>query len=163
MDRKKTVSKGTDSGNLVKIILIIVMIFGLFYLLTYYIDKKKKNNEETGTNYIPYIQYNEILIGSLLNQSASDYYVLIASKEDYRSTYASLISSYNADNKFYYAFLDNGFNRSFINDESNTNAENINDFKVNGLTLVKVSSGRIIESYEKTESILGAFLKINGK
>ena len=46
----KNYSQDFEMGNLVKIIIVLLIVFGLFYILTYYIQKNKKtesNNNDT--------------------------------------------------------------------------------------------------------------------
>lgn len=159
----KSYNQDFEVGNLVKIILVILVVFGLFYVLTYYIQKNKKtesNNNDT-KNTITTIQYDEILMGEILNQSENEYYVLLVKNEDYTKTYKEYISKYSNGNKFYYSLIDNGMNSRYLSDTSNLNVENIDELKVVGTSLVKVNSGKIIESYDGNSSVMQAFIKIN--
>lgn len=159
----KSYNQNFEVGNLVKIILVILVVFGLFYVLTYYIQKNKKtesNNNDT-KNTITTIQYDEILMGEILNQSENEYYVLLVKNEDYTKTYKEYISKYSNGNKFYYSLIDNGMNSRYLSDTSNLNVENIDELKVVGTSLVKVNSGKIIESYDGNSSVMQAFIKIN--
>ena len=159
----KSYNQNFEVGNLVKIILVILVVFGLFYVLTYYIQKNKKtesNNNDT-KNTITTIQYDEILMGEILNQSENEYYVLLVKNGDYIKTYKEYISKYSNGNKFYYSLIDNGMNSRYLSDTSNLNVENIDELKVVGTSLVKVNSGKIIESYDGNSSVMQAFIKIN--
>lgn len=159
----KSYNQDFEVGNLVKIILVILVVFGLFYVLTYYIQKNKKtesNNNDT-KNTITTIQYDEILMGEILNQSENEYYVLLVKNEDYTKTYKEYISKYSNGNKFYYSLIDNGMNSRYLSDISNLNVENIDELKVVGTSLVKVNSGKIIESYDGNSSVMQAFIKMN--
>lgn len=159
----KSYNQDFEVGNLVKIILVILVVFGLFYVLTYYIQKNKKteiNNNDT-KNTITTIQYDEILMGEILNQSENEYYVLLVKNEDYTKTYKEYISKYSNGNKFYYSLIDNGMNSRYLSDTSNLNVEDIDELKVVGTSLVKVNSGKIIESYDGNSSVMQAFIKMN--
>lgn len=159
----KSYNQDFEVGNLVKIILVILVVFGLFYVLTYYIQKNKKtesNNNDT-KNTITTIQYDEILMGEILNQSENEYYVLLVKNEDYTKTYKEYISKYSNGNKFYYSLIDNGMNSRYLSDTSNLNVENIDELKVVGTSLVKVNSGKIIESYDGNSSVMQAFIKMS--
>lgn len=159
----KSYNQDFEVGNLVKIILVILVVFGLFYVLTYYIQKNKKtesNNNDT-KNTITTIQYDEILMGEILNQSENEYYVLLVKNEDYTKTYKEYINKYSNGNKFYYSLIDNGMNSRYLSDTSNLNVENIDELKVVGTSLVKVNSGKIIESYDGNSSVMQAFIKMN--
>ena len=100
-------------------------------------------------------------MGEILNQSESEYYVLMVKKEDYTKTYKEYISKYSNGNKFYYSLLDNGMNSRYLSESSNLNVENIDELKVVGTSMVKVNSGKIIESYDGSSSVMQAFIKMN--
>lgn len=158
----KAVSSELEIGNLFKIILIILIVFGIFYVLTYYMQKNKKTlTTPNSDNSVAIIQYDEILIGNILNQSETDYYVLILKKEDYDKRYKDYLNNYTNNNKFYYSFIDNGLNRNYVSENSNLNVESINDLKVSGTTLLKISSGKIVESYDGNDSVMQKFIDIN--
>ena len=76
---KKNYNSEIEIGNLFKIILIILVVFGIFYIFTYYLQKNRKSEmlKNNITNKITTIQYDEILLGDLLNQNDTEYYVLI--------------------------------------------------------------------------------------
>lgn len=159
----KSYNSDFEMGNLFKIILTILVVFGLFYVLTYYIQKNKKteSNSNDAKNTITTIQYDEILMGEILNQSENEYYVLIVKNDDYTKTYKEYINKYSNGNKFYYSLIDNGMNNRYLSDTSNLNVENIDELKVVGTSLVKIKSGKIIESYDGNSSVMQAFIKIN--
>lgn len=150
-------------GNLFKIILIILVIFGLFYVITYYSEKNKKLKPSTSepTNSYVEIQYDEILIGSALNQKEEEYYVLIAKEDTYKTSFKSLVATLNNKTRIYYSFIENGLNSKYITkDESNLNVGNIEELKVKKDTLLKINNHSISETYEGTEDILNKFVEI---
>lgn len=159
----KNYSQEIEVGNLFKIILIILIVFGIFYIFTYYLQKNKSetNNLNNNTNHITIIQYDEILIGDSLNQSESDYYVLYVKKADYNARYKEYLSRYNNDNKFYYSLIDDGLNRNFISDTSNLNVDNIADLRISDTSLLKISNGKIVETYDGNANVMQAFIDIN--
>lgn len=154
-----------EIGNMVKIILIIVMVFGMFYILTYYIQQKQNNNNSNynsnDDDLVTIIQYDEILIGSILAQSEDSYYVLITNQKDYENRYNEYISRYNNNNKFYYSIIDNGLNGKYKSETSNLNIENIQDLKISSTTLLKIIDGKIVEYYDGDSEVMQAIIKIN--
>ena len=151
-------------GNLFKIILIILVVFGLFYVITYYGEKNKKLKPSTSENTDSYveIQYDEILIGSALNQKEEEYYVLIAKEDNYKQFYKSLTPSVNNKTRLYYSFIENGLNSKYITKEdSNLNVQNIEELKIKKDTLLKVNNHGISETYEGTEDIMNKFVEIS--
>ena len=52
-------------------------------------------------------------------------------------------------------------NSRYLSESSNLNVENIDELKVVGTSMVKVNSGKIIESYDGSSSVMQAFIKMN--
>ena len=146
---------GSEIKNLLKIILIVTAIFLIFYGITTLVTDKKKEEENPNTSEA-IIQYDEILLGTLFNQSNSEYYVLITTEEDqYASNYLGLISSYQAkenSKRVYTANLDNGFNKSYKAEETKI-SNNLKDLKLSGSTLLKIKNKNIVESYKNQAEI----------
>ncbi len=160
-DNKNNVSE-IEMGNLFKIILVILVVFGAFYIFTYYLQKNKRTeNVDNKPNTITTIQYDEILIGNILNQSENDYYVLIVNKSDYDARYKNYLSKSSTNHKFYYSLIDNGLNRSYISDNSNLMVDNIRDLKVSATSLLKINNGKIVESYDGNSAVMEALININ--
>ncbi len=158
----KNYNQEIEIGNLFKIILVILIVFGAFYIFTYYLQKNKKTADpNNNANHITTIQYDEILIGDSLNQSENDYYVLFVKKSDYTTRYKEYLSRYNNNYKFYYSLIDNGLNRGFIADSSMLDVDNIKDLRVSGTSLIKISAGKIVESYDGNANVMQALININ--
>lgn len=158
----KNYNQEIEMGNLFKIILVILIVFGAFYIFTYYIQKNKKTTPQNNdTNYITTIQYDEILIGDSLNQSENEYYVLFVKKSDYTTRYKEYLSRYNKNHKFYYSLIDNGLNSGFIAETSMLNADNIQDLRISNTSLIKISAGKIVESYDGNANVMQALININ--
>lgn len=160
---KKNYNSEIEIGNLFKIILIILVVFGIFYIFTYYLQKNRKSEmlKNNITNKITIIQYDEILLGDLLNQNDTEYYVLIVSKSDYNDRYKEYLSKYNNNNKFYYSLIDNGLNKAYISDISNFDIEDIKDLRISGTSLLKINSGKIIASYDGNANVMQQFIELN--
>lgn len=137
--------------NLIKIIIILILIAGLFYGLTIIImnnQKEKVNN----TTYDPEIKYDEILIGSIFNQKEEEYYVLAELTSDYL-TLSSAVSNYSKKEdtlKIYIANLNDGFNKQYLGTESNFEKK----YPIfSQSTLLKISNKKIVEYTEGIEEI----------
>lgn len=151
-----------EMGNLFKIVLVILIVFGAFYIFTYYLQKNKKvTNQNNNTNPITTIQYDEILIGNSLNQNEESYYVLFVKKSDYTARYKEYLTRYNNKHKFYYSLIDNGLNSGFIAESSILNVDNIKELRVSDTSLIKVSAGKIVESYDGNANVMQALININ--
>jgi len=136
--------------KLLKIVLIVTGIMVIFYGITLVatnkadetIEKENNDNQPSETQ----IQYENILIGSMLNNDGT-YYVLIEEKDDNRlAEYDSLIATIKASEDapaIYKANLTDSFNKDYLGKEHNYYVNDIADFKVTGTTLVKIKDRKI--------------------
>ncbi len=160
---KQIESKTTSSefAKLVKIVLIVTAVMLVFYLITLVATNKADNastdsasqtEEKTKTE----IQYDYIMIGEMLNYSGT-YYVLIEEDGDNRiNEYSTLIETISANEdapSIYTANLTDAFNKGYLSKEANYDVSDIADFRVTGTTLVKVSDGKILDTYETYDKI----------
>ena len=152
---EKETKKGTNAPvtnnemvNLIKIVLIVTAIFLIFYGITTLVTDK--SNSGTNPEDVV-IQYDEILLGTLFEQSNAEYYVLVTAEEDYNvQTYSSLVSSYKAKEnslRVYTSNLDNGFNKSYKAEETKI-SNNLQELKLKGSTLLKIKDKTIVAHYE---------------
>lgn len=138
----------------VKILIGLIVIILGFYLLTQKLNNKSvyKRTDNKGS-----IQYSYIYLGTLLNLSDSEYYVLAIDSQDVNNTYilneASMYKSKTDRIPLYYADLSFELNKSFKADNSNYSESNINDLKVKKTTLIRVKNGKITQFIEKDEEI----------
>ena len=115
-------------------------------------------NKESEKTVIPgEVNYNKTLIGSMLNLSSEEYYVMLVDLEAQDAIYyTGLIDSYK-DNKealsIYLADLNNPLNKTYISNEANLETSDLTKFKVQGPTLVKIKNGKITKSLTKAEEM----------
>ncbi len=158
-----SVVSSDEMGKLIKIILILIVIVVAFYGLTVLITKFQKTSvPDRNKNTTPaVIQYDEILIGTMLNQAREEYYVLIQKDDDQYQTLTSYyLQRYNSTTKplkVYIANINSVYNQFYISENSNIKTNNISEFKVSTITLVKVKNHEIVEAYEGLEEIEKAF------
>lgn len=146
-------SSSDELSKLIKIILIVTGIIIVFYGVTAIITEKAK---ETSDKSEPVdIQYDSIVIGSMLNINGS-YYVLIEEADDVRlNEYTTLIQTIQANEdapKIYTADLNSSFNRGYLSNKTNYDS-NMETFRVKGTTLVKVSDHKIVSVYDNYDAI----------
>ena len=151
--------------RLLKIILIVTVIFMVFYGVTLFVTNKSDEVlTERATNNKTVekaeIQYDNIIIGTMLNYGGS-YYVLIQGEDDSRlDEYSALIESIkeNEDSlAIYQANLTDSFNKSYLGKEENYYVSDISEFKVKGTVLVKVVDGEIdtvLDNYDAIKNKL---------
>lgn len=149
-------SNSDELSKLIKIVLIITAIIVVFYGVTVVVTKKAKEAAEEKNKQAVEIQYDSIMIGSMLNIDGS-YYVLIEDKDDIKSSeYTTLLQTIKANDDaptIYTADLSSSFNKSYLSDKSNYDS-NMEKFKVTGTTLVKISDHKITNVYDSHDKII---------
>ncbi len=156
-------NSGENSNELIKLLKIILIVTGImliFYGITLLVTDKAdekietQNKEETSSK--TEIQYENIMIGSLLNHDGS-YYVLIEKDDDnHLDEYDSLIGTIKSSEDaptIYKANLTDSFNKNYLGEEANYYVDDIADFKVTGTTLVKVQDGKIVSVSDSYDAI----------
>lgn len=170
-EKKKTVEKARrnlhfeksndadEFSKLIKIVLLVTVIMIVFYFVTTIVTRKAnaiKTVKNLKTNEKAKIQYDSLIIGSMLKMDGS-YYVLIENEDDEKiSEYKTLMQTIEANDeapKIYTASLDNSFNNFYLNDESNYDS-NLENFRVRGTTLVKINNHKIEKTFDSYDDIL---------
>lgn len=160
IDKQNSVDNGNELIKLLKIILIVTGIMLIFYGITLLVtdkaDEKIENQNKKETASKTEIQYENIMIGSLLNHDGS-YYVLIEKDDDnHLNEYDSLIGTIKSSEDaptIYKANLTDSFNKNYLGEEANYYVDDIADFKVTGTTLVKVQDGKIVSVSDSYDAI----------
>lgn len=145
-----------EATNLIKIILIVSAIFLIFYGITVIVTKNKKETAPETQDTV--IQYDEILLGTLFEQSNSEYYVLVTKSDDeYLTTYTTYLTTYKSKEnatRFYTSNLDSGFNKTYIAEESILDTNTLTELKFKESTLLKIKDKKIVSSYEGNVKII---------
>ena len=131
-------------GVLLLIISIMYVIFGL------YIDYKFIYKDEI-LELSSDLSDNTILAFDSLNQKEKEYYVYFYDFDNEVWYISNFIYDKIGDIKIYEVDLGNDLNKNYISNESNRYAKDIDDLKVVGNTLIKVSNGKIVKYYEGNE------------
>ena len=164
---KKQSTNDTDlGGDEIKKLLIIIgavcAIMLIFYFITEGVLKNKKEEEKPETPEIKIeseIQYEQILMGAMLDQKEDSYYVFAYDEEDHLNSvydeYFKIYEKVDEHLKVYRVNLSDDFNKSYIAEESYLEGSNINKIKVTGPTLIRVEEGAMYLSFEGTDEILG--------
>ena len=154
---KKVVNENTPKENnnemvkLFKIVLIVTGVMIVFYGITLLVTNKSEEvinsqNEENNQPASTEIQYENIMIGTMLNGSGT-YYVLIEKEDDNRlAEYESIITTIKSSEDapaIYKANLTDSFNETYLGKEQNYYVEDLSKFRVTGTVLVKVKDGKI--------------------
>ncbi len=145
-----------ELSKLIKIVLIVTAIIVVFYGVTVVVTNKAKEAAEEENKEATEIQYDSIVIGSMLNINGT-FYVLIEDEDDVRlNEYTTLIQTISASEdapKIYTADLSSSFNKNYLSDETNYDSD-MTKFRVKGTTLVRVSDHEITDVYDNHDSIV---------
>lgn len=149
-------SESNELTKLIKIVLIVTVIIIVFYGVTVIVTNKVKEVREEQNKQPVEIQYDSIMIGSMLNIDGS-FYVLIENPDDIRlSEYTTLLQTIKANEDapiVYTADLGSTFNNNYLSDKSNYNSD-MENFKVTGTTLVRVRNHKISDVYDNYDDII---------
>jgi len=157
-NKSKITKNDNELVKLIKIVLIITVIMAIFYGITMLVTKNRELStyENNGNSEKAVIQYENIMIGTLLNKEENRYYVLIEEDEDQRIVeYDNLIQLASAKEdtpRFYTANLTDSFNKNYLAKEANI-TDNMEEFKVSGTTLIEIKDGKIINTYMNYDEI----------
>ncbi len=145
----------TEIGNVVKYLIIVVLIFGAVYLLTEYITNHSSNSDYKNKVGEATIQSDKILAGSTFNQKDDEYYVLFYNTVD-NATYTETYSSYKEKKDhtpIYYVDTKEGLNRDYVGETTDEEPTSIENLKVKGPTLIKITKGEVTEYITDEEEI----------
>lgn len=97
--------------------------------------------------------YENILIGTVFNQNEKEYYVLFDKYgEGTNDVYVeSLVTA--SKKKIYKVDMSNKANASHNSEKGNAKAKKSSELKINGITMIKIKSGKIAKYYEGTDAI----------
>ena len=93
------------------------------------------------------------MIGNVFNRDEKNYLVLFDNYKNYKvnSYINSLIK--NSDETVYKVDMSLSENASHISDESNKNATSSEELRINDVTLIKISKGKIVKYLTGSEEI----------
>lgn len=149
------------------VVFVLVAIFFVFYGITALVHRNDNNHNFNFDDNTPVeIQYDEILVGGILNQNSDEYYVLLQREDDvYVDLYHYYASKYKAKSdslKVYVVDVDNVFNKGYVADTSQLVVTNLSEMKIAGTALLHVRGHQIIASYEGEEQIVSKMKELIG-
>jgi len=151
---KKQIKNENEMLKFIKLIIVVTVIFGLFYALTVFINKEDEQNKNEDENVS--IQYNEILIGNIFNQSNDNYYVLVEKPTDNNvqayEAYLSMYSQKKESKRVYFCNLDSVLNLQYNKEETKL-SDNISELQFSQTVLLEIENKKIKNSYASDEKI----------
>lgn len=153
--------------SMIKILSLLIIIFGAFYFVTTLLIKPKEENPNNPV----VIDSSKIIMSQLFTRSNDEYYVLAVKESLYGSAYQetnyteiynNYIKEYkNKENPlpFYYIDLDDGLNKAFLGEKMNI-SNDITKIKLNNEVLFKIKNGKIENKYVGKEEIIDKLSKL---
>ena len=146
------------------IIFVIVLLFivGIYFFTAFVNKDNDAKTEETNTSTEVEIDTSKVIVGTMLQKSDKDYYVILYKSDDNKaSEYMSLASRYKSSKgalPIYTVDLSDGMNSKYYDkDNTNLSAENINDLRFGDITLLEVKDNKIAKSFNSVEKIKKEF------
>ena len=154
-----------EYSKIIKITIGVVLVLALTYFVTAIVSGEIKfGNKEEVLKEETSIQYEEIMVGQMLNRSENEYYVLLFNFTDsFASYYLSLKDNYSlTDNalSFYIIDLEKHVNKDYVLKDGEYLVEKpvrLVDFKVTSPTIVKIKDKKVMERISGRDNILKFF------
>jgi hypothetical protein len=154
--QQKVQQQKINSDNEVRqfglLVIIIVIILFVIYIISSLLKGKDYSSIFDNSLDVNEIQYDEILVGTMLKQNEESYYVLVLDSNDpYTDILKDYVSSYLEEEytiRLYTVDLNNIFNKSAKAEEFDYDS-----LKFKGNSLVLVENGIIKETEEDSENI----------
>ena len=153
--------------GMIKILLILIAIFGTFYFVTTLLINPKEENQNNPV----VIDSSKIIMNQLFTRPNEEYYV-IAIKEslygslyqntNYTEIYNNYIKKYKSKEKtlpFYYINLDDALNKKYIGEKMNV-SDDITKLQLNDEVLFKIKNGKIEKKYVGKDAIIDKLSKL---
>lgn len=159
---QKEVTKNSSNNELKQLgilVAVIVIFLGIVYIVSVLVKGKDYSSIFDNSLDTSEIQYDEILVGTILKQAPDNYYVLVLDEDDsYKTIFESYIATYNGleyKTKIYTVDLGNGFNKTAKVEEAN-----YGDLKFSGTVLLKIENHEIIESITNSDEIGATIIRM---
>lgn len=142
---------------------LIIILVGVYYFTRAFVTKDliKTTSEVNYQDGI--INYNVVVVGTMLNRVENEYYVMAFSGKDIKTAeYNTLISKYGKVEKslkVYYLDTDNELNKKYVatDDKVSTTFTNLKELKLGNLTLLKIKEGKVVKLLTSEDKIKKEF------
>ena len=105
------------------------------------------------------IDYEYILAGTVFDRTEKEYYVIFDDYDKNEYKYTNSLVKDGAKIPVYKVDLSKAENSSCISEESNPNAKNASELKINDITLIRITKGKISKYIVGNEKIEEQFSK----
>lgn len=160
MNFNETETKTVKQLVIILVVVIIVAILA-YFITTKVVNKTSSSDDSSSTSSnVNYIDPTKAIVGTMLNRTSDDYYVILYSTDsDNSSAYARLLSQYsNKDGALpaYLVDLNNKLNESYVasaDEKTNPTASELKDLRFGEITLLHIKNHKIVKAFESVEAI----------
>lgn len=129
------------------LLVVIIVVIGGYFVSKVVVKKQAEENNSSSSEVN--ISYDNVSVGMILNRPYDEYYVMVYDYNDTSSAYYNTLASgyINKENshKVYFCNLSDTLNEKYKsdNEEGNSKAKSIKDFKFGKITLLKIENGKV--------------------
>lgn len=152
---KNKIEDDSALKNLLKPVIIVAVFLGVMYLMAIGLEKLGTFEKGyTAPTKETEFDYKNITISTVFNRSEKAYYVIF---DNFKSSYTS--NSYvnllleSQDTPYYKVDMSVKENAKYASEESNKKATKPSELKINGITLIKIKNGKIVDYIEGSDKI----------
>lgn len=148
LENKGKFNLESESTKFIVILLCIIVFIAMLWLVDTLKNSKSDNKEEEKATTT--INYNEVLVGNMLDQKDDNYLIYAYNKDEANATIDYLLTSAT---KYYKLNLNLANNKQAVSETSNFKGT-VDQIKFKGTTLLLIEKGQISKVYEGEEAII---------
>lgn len=128
---------------------LVIILVGVYFFTRAFVTKDLSKKTEDVSYTEGKVNYNAVIVGTLLNRPNKEYYVIAYSSEGASASYYNTLTSKYVSKEsalpMYYLDLENELNKDYMASDENASKSftNIKDLKLGSLTLIKVKEGKV--------------------
>lgn len=143
-------------------VIVLLLVVGVYFFTVFVNKDNEPKTDDTNTTEEVQIDKTKAIVGTMLNKSDKEYYVILyKSDDDKASDYQGLVTKYkNTKNALsvYTVDLADGFNSKYY-DKDNTNytSSNLEDLRFGDITVLQIKNNKIAKSFNTVDKIKKEF------
>lgn len=143
-------------------VIVLLLVVGVYFFTVFVNKDNEPKTDDTNTTEEVQIDKTKAIVGTMLNKSDKEYYVILyKSDDDKASEYQSLVTKYkNTKNALlvYTVDLADVFNSKYY-DKDNTNytSSNLEDLRFGDITVLQIKNNKIAKSFNTVDKIKKEF------
>lgn len=139
-------------------VIVLLLVVGLYFFTTFINKDNEGAKADNNTTEETKIDTTKVIVGTMLQKSEKNYYVLLYKSDDKKAyDYQTLESKYKATKDplvVYTVDLAEGINSKYYDKENiNLSASNVADLRFGDITLLEVKDNKIAKTFDSVEKI----------